>query len=59
MYMTVIVLSDGTFMDVGDAKVILVKTSQWEEVCDLGGDGKDFSPLVSIDLSTLNIIASF
>ena len=57
--MTVIVLSDGTFMDVGDAKVILVKTSQWEEVCDLGGDGKDFSPLVSIDLSTLNIIASF
>ena len=58
-YVTLIVLSDGTFMDVADAKMILVKTEQYEEVCNLGGSGHDFNPLASIDLSNLNIIPNF
>ena len=58
-YVTLIVLSDGTFMDVADAKMILVKAEQYEEVCNLGGSGHDFNPLASIDLSNLNIIPNF
>jgi hypothetical protein len=55
-FVTIVVLNDGeTYTDIHNCSICVVPLADYERVVKMGGDARDFKPVVEIGLSNISV----